>query len=95
MRDPSRLPADARRQVVVHNGDLDVALPPEVVRGHDALINCAGNVADGERFVSLVDRVVTGVESLSQASGPSAGSWQGPRCSISMLRVAAASSCPR
>ena len=70
VRDPSRLPAEARQRVVVHTGDLSLALPPEVVRGHDALINCAGNVADGERFVSLVDRVIASVESLPAGERP-------------------------
>ena len=70
VRDPSRLPAEARQRVVVHTGDLSLALPPEVVRGHDALINCAGSVADGERFVSLVDRVIASVESLPAEERP-------------------------
>jgi putative NADH-flavin reductase len=69
VRDPSRL-AEARQGVVVHTGDLSLALPPDVVRGHDALINCAGNVADGERFVSLVDRVIASVESLPAGDQP-------------------------
>ena len=70
VRDPSKLPAQARQRVVVHTGDLSVALPPDVVRGHDALINCAGNVADGEHFVSLVDRVIASVESLPSGERP-------------------------
>ncbi len=70
VRDPSRLPADARQRVAVCTGDLSLALPPEVVRGHDALINCAGNVADKERFVGLLDRVVASVESLPPGERP-------------------------
>jgi uncharacterized protein len=70
VRDPSRLPADARGQVAVHTGDLNVDLPAHVVRGHEVLINCAGHVAEGERFVSLVDRVVAAVESLPVAERP-------------------------
>jgi uncharacterized protein len=70
VRDPSRLPAEARQRIVVHTGDLDTALPPDLVRGQDALINCAGNVADGERFVSLVDRVIASVESLPTSEQP-------------------------
>ena len=38
-----------------HTGDIRVALRSDLVRGNDALINCAGNVADGEGFVGLVD----------------------------------------
>jgi uncharacterized protein len=70
VRDPSKLPAEARQRIVVHTGDLGTALPPDFVRAHDALINCAGNVADGERFVSLVDRVISSVESLSTGERP-------------------------
>lgn len=70
VRDPSRLPADARERVAIHTGDLNLELPPDVVSGHDALINCAGHVVDGERFVSLVDRVVTAVESLPAGERP-------------------------
>ena len=41
-----------------------------LVRGQDALINCAGHVADGETFVALVDRLVTCVDSLPAAEQP-------------------------
>jgi uncharacterized protein len=70
VRDPSRLPPQARQRIVVHTGDLGTALPPDLVRAQDALINCAGNVADGERFVGLVDRVIASVESLPTAERP-------------------------
>lgn len=70
VRDPARLPADARERVTVHTGDLNVALPTNVVSGHDALINCAGHVKEGERFVTLLDRVVTAVESLPAGERP-------------------------
>jgi putative NADH-flavin reductase len=70
VRDPSRLPTEARQRIVVHTGDLSTALPPDLFRGYDALINCAGNVADGERFVSLVERVIASVESLPEGERP-------------------------
>ena len=70
VRDPSRLPAQARERVAIHTGDLGVALPPDVVRGHDALVNCAGHVADGAGFVDLVDRVVASLESLPAGERP-------------------------
>ena len=70
VRDPSRLPADMRGQVAVHTGDLNVDLPADIVRGHDVLINCAGHVAEGAQFVSLVDRVVAAVESLPAGRQP-------------------------
>ena len=40
------------------------------IEGHDALICCAGQVTDGEAFVTLVDKVVTAAESLPQEQRP-------------------------
>jgi hypothetical protein len=54
----------------VHIGDLREPVDPNIIGGHDALINCAGHVADGKGFVDLVDRLVSGVESLSAAEQP-------------------------
>ena len=70
VRNPSRLPPEVRDRVALHAGDLHEGVRPEILRGHDALINCAGYVGDGQRFVDLVDRVVTGVESLPPAERP-------------------------
>lgn len=67
---PPRLPADTRERVAIHTADLSVELPPNVVRGHDTLINCAGHVKEGERFVSLVGRVVAAVDSLPPGGRP-------------------------
>jgi putative NADH-flavin reductase len=70
VRSPSKLPVDAASRVLVHSGDLHVLPPAELARlisGHDALINCAGYITEGPRFVDLVDRVVTSVESLPAA----------------------------
>jgi hypothetical protein len=57
----------------VHKGDLST-LPfvdiTQLISGHDALINCAGLVTEGQTFVDLVDRLVTGVESLPPAAQP-------------------------
>jgi hypothetical protein len=54
----------------VHAGDLSEHVPLDLVRGQDALINCAGHVADGETFVGLVDRLVTGVGILTEEQQP-------------------------
>jgi putative NADH-flavin reductase len=70
VRDPSRLPSDMRGRPAIHVGDLTELVPPDIIRGHDGLINCAGYVADGQGFVDLVDRVVTSVESLHAAEQP-------------------------
>lgn len=73
VRNPSRLPPEARAQVSVHTGDLSTLAPADVahlVNGHDALINCAGLVTEGQTFVDLVDRLVTGVESMPAVARP-------------------------
>jgi hypothetical protein len=73
VRDPSRLPGEARSAVAVHTGDLDVLTGARIahfIGGQDVLVNCAGHVAGGQGFVDLFDRVVGSVESLSPASRP-------------------------
>ena len=70
VRAPSRLPPDALERVSVHAGDLSDPVPVDLIRGRDALINCAGHVGDGGAFVALVDRLVASVESLSVAERP-------------------------
>jgi len=73
VRTPSKLPVEAGAQVSLHTGDLGVLAPAEIARfisGHDALVNCAGHVADGQGFANLVDRLVTSVESLPAAAQP-------------------------
>jgi putative NADH-flavin reductase len=70
VRTPSKLPPEARRRVSVETGDLSATVPLAAIRGQDALINCAGHVADGETFVGLIDRLVTAVESLPAAEQP-------------------------
>jgi putative NADH-flavin reductase len=73
VRTPSRLPVEAGAQVALHTGDLGVLPPDEIARyisGHDALVNCAGHVADGQGFVNLVERLVGSVESLPAAARP-------------------------
>ena len=70
LRAPSTLPPDAEGRVVVHTGDLTVAAPVDLLEGQHALINCAGHVAGREAFVSLIDRVVTSVDSLPLAEQP-------------------------
>ena len=59
-----------RERVSVHTGDLSALVPLDLVRGQDALINCAGHVADGETFVGLVDRLAIGVGILDREEQP-------------------------
>ena len=47
VRTPSKLLPDVRERVSVQTGDLSVLVPLDLIRGQDALINCAGHVADG------------------------------------------------
>lgn len=70
VRTPSKLPTEARAQVRIHTGDLAAGVPAALIQGHDALINCAGHVADGAGFVDLVDRLVAAVESLPADAQP-------------------------
>ena len=70
VRTPSKLPPEARERVSVHTGDLSALVPLDLIRGQEALINCAGHVADGERFVGLIDRLVTSVDTLPIAEQP-------------------------
>ncbi len=70
VRTPSKLMPDVRDRVSVHVGDLSALVPLDLIRGQEALINCAGHVADGERFVGLIDRLVTSVDSLPIAEQP-------------------------
>jgi uncharacterized protein len=70
VRTPSKLAPELRQRVSVHTGDLGATLPIDLVRGQDALINCAGHVGDGDTFVGLIDRLVTCVDLLPVAAQP-------------------------
>jgi putative NADH-flavin reductase len=70
VRTPSKLPQEVRERVSVHTGDLSAPVPLDLVKGQDALINCAGHVAAGEAFVALVDRLVTCVDLLRPSEQP-------------------------
>ena len=70
VRTPSNLPPDASGRVSVHTGDLGAHVPLDLIKGQDALINCAGHVAGGDTFVALIDRLVTAVDSLPVREQP-------------------------
>ena len=73
VRTPSKLPAEVREQVVVHQADLAATSAADlaaILQGHDAVINAAGLVTEGQGFVDLVGRVVSGVESLPEQERP-------------------------
>ena len=73
VRTPAKLPANLRDHVTVHQADV-TALPASqlaaLIRNQDALINAAGHVSDGQRFVALVDHLVTSVETLPASERP-------------------------
>jgi uncharacterized protein len=73
VRTPSKLPPEVQSQVSVHQGDLSALAPADIaqlIKGQDALINCAGHVTDGQNLVDIVDRLVTAVEALPTAARP-------------------------
>lgn len=54
-----------RSQAMVRVIQVDVTNPAQLeaaMAGHDAIVSAAGNVADGQRFVDLFDRVTTSAE---------------------------------
>ena len=73
VRNPAKLPAETRSLVTVHQADLGQIATEDlanIIRGHDALINCAGMVTEGQVFVDLVACIVEGIESLRAIERP-------------------------
>ena len=73
VRDPFKLPPEAQARASVEIGDLNVIAPRELaglLRGHDAVVNCAGHVAQGEGFAALFDRLVDSLDALPVAEQP-------------------------
>lgn len=73
VRNPAKLPETTRSRVAVHQLDLGsvaIGALADLIRGHDALISCAGLVTEGQAFVDLVARVVSSLESLAPAERP-------------------------
>jgi hypothetical protein len=77
---PTRLPTEAGPLVSIHAGDPNALAPADLsglVSRRDVLLNRAGHVTEGGGFVSLVDRVVTGVELLRAGAGRLVCGWGG------------------
>jgi len=69
-RDPARLADLAHDRLTVRVASLsEHAALADVLRGHDAVINVAGYVADGASFTSLVANVIAAVESALGSGG--------------------------
>lgn len=67
VRSRNRLAPEIVERAQVTDVDLAAASPGEIAAladGQDACICCAGVVTEGDRFVSLIDRVVTALETL-------------------------------
>jgi putative NADH-flavin reductase len=67
VRTPSKLPSHLRDSLTVHQADITALSTSQLaalVRNQDALINAAGLVSEGQRFVALVDHIVTSIETL-------------------------------
>jgi len=73
VRTPSKLPAGLRDSVTVHQADLartsESALAT-LLQHHDVVINTAGRVTEGYVFVDLVERIVSGLNSLPHNDRP-------------------------
>jgi hypothetical protein len=73
VREPARLGPDVASKATIVTGDLMQQPSGQLgafLTGHDVLISCAGLVTEGQRFVDLFDRVVTGVEALPESQRP-------------------------
>ncbi len=73
VRAPSRLAPEIAAHASVHEADLSavpMAYLARLIADHDALISCAGLVTEGEMFVSLFDRIVSGAEAVADAERP-------------------------
>jgi uncharacterized protein len=73
VRTPAKLPASWRDKVTVHQADIAALSADQLntlLGGHDAVINTAGLVSDGDRFVSLVAHIVDGLETIAPANRP-------------------------
>ncbi len=73
VRTPSKLPAGLRENVMVHQADLastSVSALAAILQHHDVVVTTAGHVADGQIFVDLIARIVTGLESVPTKDRP-------------------------
>jgi len=71
-RAPER-PAEIHEKVVVYQADLSEMRTSElasIFQDHEVVINTAGNVSQGQRFVDLIDHIVTGLEAVPETARP-------------------------
>lgn len=75
VRNAAKLPSAWRERVHICEADLihlSTTQLGSVLSGHDALVNTAGVVNDGEMFVALIDHIVTSVEGIPPSLRPMA-----------------------
>ena len=73
VRSRSRLSQDVADRARAVTFDLESVPAAELagfIQGHDAFVCCAGVVTEAKRFVSLIDRIVSAVETVPAASRP-------------------------
>lgn len=73
VRNPDRLTPEVAARAKLSTGDLlqaGTAQLGDFIAGQDVLVSCAGLVTDGQRFVQLVDHVVTACEALPMERRP-------------------------
>ena len=73
VRTPSKLPASWRDRVKVHEADITALSANQLAAllgDHDAVINTAGQVSEGDGFVALVAHIVSGLERIEPANRP-------------------------
>lgn len=67
------LPTEIHEKVIVYQADLS-AMPTSalasIFQDHEVVINAAGNVTQGQRFVDLINHIVTGLEAVPETARP-------------------------
>jgi putative NADH-flavin reductase len=95
VRIPSKLPASWRDKVKVHKADIATLSANQLgalLGGHDVVINTAGLVSDGDKFVTLVAHIVA-LRPLSRQIARWRGSWREQVCWTLATRGVADWSC--
>ena len=73
VRTPSKLPPSWRDKVKVHKADIATLSPNQLgalLGAHDVVINTAGSVSEGDKFVTLAAHIVSGLETIEPANRP-------------------------
>lgn len=73
VRDPCKLQVHVHPHLELVKGDIGMMTSEELtalICGCDALINCAGNVAEGKQFTSLVSHIVDCIERVPLKDRP-------------------------